>query len=112
MKRFLCKVDLLHVKVDAVPDLSQASCSSTVVKTIFQAPALVSYEDSQDKQTDKTVFNVSDYEWDFGDAEKTLKRPGDLTERYDLKWRTSMRRERHNPAPRIPQEERCRPSPP
>ncbi|KAM7306223.1 uncharacterized protein ISCGN_009960 [Ixodes scapularis] len=110
------------VKDAVMPESSQASSSSAQVTPVFQAPALkviqvpalrgdqVSYDQEPE---DKTLNSLSEDESENSVADENLGRPEDLTARSVCKWRTvTRRRERFDPTPRGPLDERRRPAQP
>ncbi|CAN8023433.1 unnamed protein product [Ixodes persulcatus] len=104
----------LHPEGDAMkPDLAKASSSSPVISSDVHKPTLKDVEAIQaleSKDTSQVSLSENSH---LSDASETTLRPGETSARSEFKWqKNTTRRERFNPKPRIPTEERRRPAPP
>ncbi|KAG0443628.1 hypothetical protein HPB47_014699 [Ixodes persulcatus] len=99
----------LQPEGDAVkPDPSQASSSSPVVSSDVQMFILKDVEAIQALESkDASQVSLRYDNSDLNDASETTMWPGEVSARSEFKWhKNTTRRERFNPKPRIPTEER------
>ncbi|CAN8015713.1 unnamed protein product [Ixodes persulcatus] len=105
----------LQPEEDAMkPDPAQASSSSPVISSDVHMSTLKDVEVIQALESkDMSQVSLSDDNTDLSDPSETTMLPGEASARSKFKWqKNTTRRERFNPKPRIPTEERRRPTPP
>lgn len=94
-------------------DHAQASSSSPVISSDVQMSISKDVEAIQALESkDTNQVSLSDDNSDLSDASETcIMRPGEASARSEFKWhKNTTRKERFNPKPRIPTEERRRPA--
>ncbi|EEC17589.1 hypothetical protein IscW_ISCW012979 [Ixodes scapularis] len=101
----------LQPEGDAVkPEPPTASTSTPVVSSDVRVSILKYFEVIQAPESkDTSQVSLRDDNSDLSDASETIMRPGEASARSELKCRkNSTRKERFNPKPRVPTEERRR----